>query len=45
MSHRNARLTSTGRRIMIERIAAGTPQALCVPETLSSQVMLYFCTH
>ena len=27
MSHRNARLTPTGRRIMIERIAAGTPQA------------------
>jgi len=23
--HRNARLTLTGRRIMIERIAAGTP--------------------
>lgn len=27
MSHRNARLTPLGRRIMIERIAAGTPQA------------------
>lgn len=25
--HRNARLTPTGRRIMVERIAAGTPQA------------------
>ena len=27
MSHRNARLTPTGRKVMIERIVAGTPQA------------------
>ena len=27
MSHRNARLTPAGRKMMIERIAAGTPQA------------------
>ena len=27
MSHRNARLTLAGRKMMIERIAAGTPQA------------------
>ncbi len=27
MSHRNARLTPVGRRILVERVAAGTPQA------------------
>ncbi len=27
MSHRNARLTPAGRRILVERVAAGTPQA------------------
>ncbi len=27
MSHRNARLTPAGRRIMVERVLAGTPQA------------------
>ncbi len=37
MSHRNARLTSTGRRIMIERIAAGTPQAHVAQQMLVSR--------
>ena len=27
MSHGNARLTAAGRRILVERVAAGTPQA------------------
>ncbi len=37
MSHRNARLTPTGRRIMIERIAAGTPQAHVAEQMLVSR--------
>lgn len=37
MSHRNARLTPTGRRIMIERIAAGTPQAHVAQQMLVSR--------
>ena len=37
MSHRNARLTPTGRRIMIERIAAGTPQAHVAAQMLVSR--------
>ena len=37
MSHRNARLTPTGRRIMIERIVAGTPQAHVASQMLVSR--------
>ena len=37
MSHRNARLTPTGRRIMIERIVAGTPQAHVAAQMLVSR--------
>lgn len=35
--HRNARLTPTGRRMMIERIAAGTPQAHVAQQMLVSR--------
>ena len=35
--HRNARLTPTGRRIMIERIAAGMPQAHVAEQMLVSR--------
>jgi transposase InsO family protein len=35
--HRNARLTPTGRRIMIERVAAGTPQAHVAEQMLVSR--------
>jgi hypothetical protein len=37
MFHRNACLTPTGRRIMIERFAAGTPQAHVAVQMLISR--------
>ena len=37
MSPRNARLTPTSRRIMIERIVAGTPQAQVADQMLASR--------